>query len=304
MDASALPPEGLADGAFIVPPVTDDNYIVTLLRLCKDYRIDILMPTATLELELMAEHKKLFEENGIKVAVSSFESLEVANNKVALYDKYNEYMPTEIVTSNPKEAELFYNAVGGDGNMCCKLANLCGGKGFAIVDNTQCYNVSLFGKYGVPRYLSLKDLQHILTNGTEVILQRHIKGNDYSVSVLADHGKILRIVGYVGYTMCFGSIMYGEIKKNDSAYALTEKIVADLQLDGNVAFDFIIKEDGTAVLLECNPRVNASISFVKEAGSNLIYLRCLQLLGYPIPQDYSVQYGLKMKKVYESRYYV
>lgn len=304
--AANLPPAELSDGSFIVPPVTASEYIDTLISLCRDNKIDIIMPTATLELEIMARAKDRFMQHGIIVSVSSIDSMLTANNKIALYSCYSELMPKQIIPNSISDVDAFaamfkYK----NSSICCKVDNLCGGKGFAVVDDKKCNDTSLFNKFGENRYISLHDLKSIVANSkNRVILQQHIEGLDYTVSVLADNGKVAHICGYVGYMLAFGSIMYGEIKPNAQAYKIAEKIVSDLKLDGNVAFDFILKKNGEVVLLEINPRINASLPFVEKAGCNMIYLRCKQLLGYDVSSTCELIQGLKMKKFYDTRYYV
>ena len=51
--AANLPPAELSDGNFVVPPVSAPNYVETLISLCKEYDVSIIMPTATLELEII-----------------------------------------------------------------------------------------------------------------------------------------------------------------------------------------------------------------------------------------------------------
>lgn len=304
--AANLPPEELSDGNFLVPSVTAPDYIETLISLCKKHDISIIVPTATLELEIMAHAKDLFMQHGIIVSVSSVDSLLIANNKIALYGCYADLMPKQIIPNGISDVDAFaamfkYK----NSSICCKVDNLCGGKGFAVVDDKKSNDTSLFNKFGENRYISLHDLKSIVGKGkNRVILQQRIEGLDYTVSALANNGVVTHICGYVGYMMAFGSIMYGEIKANDMAYDIVKRIVAELGLDGNVAFDFILKKDGKVVLLEINPRINASLPFVRQAGCNMAYLRCKQLLGYEISSAYELISGLKMKKFYDTRYYV
>lgn len=303
--ASNLPPEELSDGNFVVPSVTAPNYIETLISICKDNGISIIMPTSTLELEVMARAKDEFMQQGIIVSVSSIDSLLVANNKIALYGCYSDLMPKQIIPSGTSDVDAFAASFKyKNSSICCKVDNLCGGKGFAIVDDKKSKDISLFNKFGENRYVSLADLKNIVASNKKVILQQHVEGLDYTVSVLADKGKVVHVCGYVGYLMAFGSIMYGQIKPNDMAYNIVEKIVSELGLDGNVAFDFILKKNGKVVLLEINPRINASLPFVRQAGCNMVYLRCKQLLGYDVSSECNLSTGLKMKKFYDTRYYV
>lgn len=105
--AANLPPAELSDGNFVVPAVTAPDYIETLISLCKELDISIIMPTATLELEIMARAKEKFEQNGILVSVSSIDSLLVANNKIALYGCFADLMPKQIIPNEVSDVDVF-----------------------------------------------------------------------------------------------------------------------------------------------------------------------------------------------------
>lgn len=105
--AANLPPAELSDGNFVVPAVAAPDYIETLISLCKELDISIIMPTATLELEIMARAKEKFEQNGILVSVSSIDSLLVANNKIALYGCFADLMPKQIIPNGVSDVDVF-----------------------------------------------------------------------------------------------------------------------------------------------------------------------------------------------------
>ena len=137
----------------------------------------------------------------------------------------------------------------------------------------------------------------------EIILSEYIAGHDYSVCTLSASGEVLHRCGFIGLEMDYGSVMLGEIQKNATAYEIAETVCAELGIDGNACFDFMLGKDGRVKLLEVNPRLSASLPFVAAAGLNLPYLRCKQLLGYDITgYDINVRYGLKMRKYYECEY--
>lgn len=299
-----LPPNDVCEKTFVAPSIKSHNYISFLLDICKKYKINIIIPCVTLELEFMAKNKGIFENHGIKVSVSSIESLKITNNKIRLYDVFGELMPDQCLPHNDEEASNFLDLH--SGKACVKVANQCGGKGFAIVDDNKALDVMMFHRFGKKHYITKDMLYKIVdSHNYNVILQEYVKGKDYTVSILADKGNIVNIVGYVGHIMEFGSIMYGEIKPNEMAYSIAEKIVKKTGLDGNVGIDFILKEDGSVVLLEVNPRINASLPFVKAAGINLLYKRCEMLLGLDEhPCNKHLNVGLKMKKYFETEYFI
>ena len=297
-----LPPKSICDGGFLMPKVTEPEYIEKLLALCKKNQIQIVVPISSIDLNLMAANKEMFADNGILVSTTNADSLEVANDKINLWKRYNRFMPNQIVNGTTSDVEGFLSATK---SICLKLSDNCGGRGFAVVDDAKANNPFYFHRFAQKHYITKDQLRSILSDGSnKVILQEYIGGLDYTVSCLCDKGEVTHIVGYVGYMLEFGSIMYGEIKPNDEAYEIARYIVSDLKLDGNIAFDFILKDDGGVVLLEVNPRANASLPFVAKAGCNMLYLRCKQLLGLPYKgEQQTINVGLQMKKYFDTKYF-
>ena len=309
MDSNKLLRHG-PDYCHVVPPITDERYIDILLAICKEHDINIIIPYITAELELMARNKYIFEREGIKVSVADAETVERLNNKAIFYEFFSDYMPPQIEVKTRLQAIRALEVMKqGNKKTCCKISGKCGGTGFCILDEEKCHDISLFNRCGVNRYISREELLKILDTGKHsVILQEYIEGTDYSVCVLANHGKVERMVGYAGYDMEFGAVVNGQILYNQEAYQIVEKIVSETGFDGNACFDFILDgpdpEFAKPYLLECNPRINASIGFCWNAGVNLVYLRCKQLLGEEIGPHEPVIYGMRMQKYYESEYYI
>lgn len=213
-------------------------------------------------------------------------------------------MPVQIVAKSIQDVIDFKNRCN---TICCKISNAWGGKGFAVVDDIKCDDVSYFHAYGKKHFISFEQLCRVVDKNKNhaIILQEYHAGLDYTVSLLADHGKILYMCGYVGYLLEFGCILYGEIRHNNSAYNICTKIVSDLKLDGNVGVDFILNDDDSVVLLEINPRINATVSLVSKAGCNLPYLRCKQLLGYNVNNvNCEINDKLKIRKRFEAEYFI
>src|SRR3954464_9841070 len=75
----------ISDKHFIVPRVTEENYLEEILKICQEENIHLLIPLIDTELNLLAENKQYFEEIGVKVFVSSKELNEIASNKINTY---------------------------------------------------------------------------------------------------------------------------------------------------------------------------------------------------------------------------
>lgn len=294
------------DEAIIAPSITDTDYIDWLLDLCTRKRVDVILPYITAELPILAANREKLESSGTKVSVASERTLMVANDKVELARMFPEYMPSQTLVRSSAEVRSFARDIGyyTGRQLCCKLADKCGGTGFAILDERKYLDIGSFNKVGMNRYINIYQLCEIVDKvDVEIILQEYVVGSDYSVCVLADHGKAEIMCGFIGYAMEYGAVTQGEIVKNERAYSIAEHLTEKLELDGNACFDFIILPSGRPLLLECNPRISATIPFIAKAGADLVYLRCKQLLGEPIDTNVSFDYGLKMVKYYDAHYY-
>lgn len=302
-DATELPSRSSVKDAFVVPRNDASNYIDTLLALCEQLSVDILIPRLSSELEVLAHNVNSFEKIGVQVNVSNLESLKISNDKEALYNRYHDIMPFQLKATGSDDIGFMSRCCS---RFCCKLPHSSGAMGFAIVDDELCNDVTKFHAYGQKHYISTDQLRRIVdTQNLDYILQEFVPGLDYTVSLLANCGQVTHICGYVGYEMDYSCIMYGEIKAHKEAFEISRQIVKDLNLDGNVGIDFILKPDGHVVLLEVNPRLNATLPFVAKAGCNMPYLRCKQLLGYDITDEgQNIVEGLKMRKHYVAEYFV
>lgn len=87
----------IADGYFSVPKATDKNYIDTLLDLCRQYSIKLLIPTIDTELLVLSNARERFLEIGTNVIISDSALVSQCRDKrktAALFD--------ELAISQPK----------------------------------------------------------------------------------------------------------------------------------------------------------------------------------------------------------
>lgn len=277
----------------IAPRIDSDGYVDWLTELCESEGIDIVIPFLQAELPLAAEYKDRLAAVGTKVSIASKETLAAVNSKVALHDRYPEYMPRQALCWDKADLDQFRAEVGEGTPICCKYDGGWGGSGFCVVDN-QIRN----------GHISLAQLEAMLERGAGwLIVQELIQGVDYNTVALADHGKLVGVCGFTGGDFELGAYSYGRMLEVRAAYDITERIVRETGLDGNACFDFILKPDGTPVLLECNPRISSGLAFPSAAGADFIYQRCKMLLGEEYATDYSIDYDLKMVLCHEYSFY-
>lgn len=104
MDRKLAPAAYVSDDCFEVLKVTDQNYIQQILKLCKDKKIGMIIPTIDTELLVLAENKKLFEENNIIVSVSSPDFIRVCRDKRntgVFFEKHRIRVPKAVDKNHP-----------------------------------------------------------------------------------------------------------------------------------------------------------------------------------------------------------
>lgn len=104
MNPELAPAAYVSDGCFEVFRVTDENYISQLLDICKKNEIGMIVPTIDTELLVLAENKKLFNDNDIIVCVSDLDFIKVCRDKRNTGDfleKHNIRVPKAVDKYNP-----------------------------------------------------------------------------------------------------------------------------------------------------------------------------------------------------------
>ena len=77
-----MAPAGIvSDGCIPVPRCTADNYIDSLLDICQEKRIGVVIPTIDTELLVLAENHQRFMEHGVRLAVPDKEFIRICRDK-------------------------------------------------------------------------------------------------------------------------------------------------------------------------------------------------------------------------------
>lgn len=304
---SPILPSGL-DKYIKVPSYKDPNYIDSLLDICSQEKVDIFFPQISMELPLVLNNIEKFHDLGVKVSITNNKTLLTANNKYKLYETLrNNNIPTpkyrkfSSISNLDNDVELLGYPLK---PVCIKLTESSGSRGVRIITDT--YSKLDAFLYEKPSSLrcTLEDIKSILSeskNIPELMLMEYLPGCEYTVDLLADHGKTIYIAGRRNYESNFSIAMASYTEKIQSAYETCKKIVSLLQLDGNIGFDFLFNSEGIPILTDLNPRITATIVLYKKAGLNLPYLRVKQLLNEPLP-EIDLAYGVNMRRYFHDQF--
>lgn len=77
--------------AYVIPYANKDNYIDSLLQICKARHIQVLFPGLDAELYKLSSSKSAFEAIGTRVIVSDQSVIDIAENKWLTYEKLSQY---------------------------------------------------------------------------------------------------------------------------------------------------------------------------------------------------------------------
>ena len=294
----------LIDKYYQVPPYTDNKYVDVLLEICKKEKVDVFFPHISMELPIILNKINDFKNLGVKVAITDNKTLNIANNKLKLYEymkekgltvpKYYEIKNSNDLKENAKK--LGFPEV----PVVVKVTENSGSRGVRIVKNNISRAEIFLHQKPNSFNISMEDMCKTIdecTNLPDTIVMEYIPGCEYTVDLLADHGKTLYIAGRRNYESSMSIAMATYTEKKEEAYELCKNIVSLLKLDGNIGFDFMLDKNDNPILTDLNPRVTATIILYKEAGLNLPYLRIKQLLGEELPEVH-LKYGIEMKRKY------
>lgn len=294
----------LVDKFYMVPAVKDPTYADTILEICKKEKVDIFVPQMSAELPILLANIERFDDAGIKVSMTRNENLNVANNKLKLFDfmKENEIPVSKYsVIKSMDDFDRAIRAVGyPEKPVCVKMTEGSGARGVRVIDASKSrYHIFAYEKPD-SFFISYEDMKKTLEEADEfpeLMVMEYLSGDEYDVDLVADDGNILYMAGRRNPVMVMSITQESVLEKNEEAYRIAESVVKKLKLDGNIGIDFKFAEDGSCRLLEINPRIDATVSIFAAGGLNLPYLQVKHLLGENLP-EIDVKYGTRLKRRY------
>lgn len=267
---------------------TTPNFIEDIERIVIKNKVDVIIPLATLELNNLAKHKSHFEEKlNCKICVSDYETLEVANNKIRLYEMFDgeNFIPRFIVPRNMREFEEAVYELGYPKKyVCVKIPVGHGSRGFRII-SSDTNEWDLFQKEKPSNvFIDLERMKKILRQSDsfpEILVSEYLPGEEWGADTLIDPTthRLISVVIRKNTSLNLSIPVACTIRNNEEIKRIVNFIVKKLKLAYAVNFDFKYDENGKAKLLEINPRLSASCILAVKAGVNLPLLIAYMALG-------------------------
>lgn len=277
-DAPAL---YVADKYYIVPRMDSPEYADTLVDICKNENIDIIIPLQEDELILIAKIRSIFEEIGVMVALSDYEKVKLCRDKLNL----NNYLADAGIQAVPTyKAEDYCESSGDRINVFVKPRT-----GAGSVDTFHVHSKKL--------------LEALIEEYNEqLIVQPDMSGREYGVDVYVDmmSNEIISCFCKEKLRMRAGETEKSVTDRNASVIELVSRAVKKIGLVGPLDVD-VMEHNGQYSILEINPRFGGGYPHAYECGANFIELICTNASGHAnekITAEYKLRRVLKYSDVY------
>ena len=247
-----------ADKYYIVPRITDPNYINIILDICKKEKINGVLSLIDPELSILAKNKKKFDELGVKIIGSTYEICEMSLDKMKMYEF--------CIKNNFKTAKSWNNIEE------FKKALNSNEVEFPIFVKPQCGSASI----AISKVNNLETLELLFLNkkvDEKLIIQEFLKGEEIGADVYIDmiSEEVVSIFTKKKIVMRAGETDKAISFKDDKLFALIKKFVELVGYRGQIDID-IFKIDEEYYISEVNPRFGGGYPHAYECGINHIKL--------------------------------
>lgn len=251
-DASNIAPALFdADSYYIVPKISDPNYIDTICEICKKERINGAFSLIDPELSLLMKNKSLFDEMNVKIIGSSYEICERTLNKWDMYCwlRDNGFKTARSYLSiKDFEADFYSNKIT-----------------FPVFVKPVCGSASL----NISKIYDLDTLKIVFNNNPGLLIQEFMNGQEIGADCYVDmiSGELVSVFTKKKLLMRAGETDKGISFKDEKLFALIKKFVSMNSFSGTIDID-IFEVDGEYYISEVNPRFGGGYPHAYESGVN------------------------------------
>jgi carbamoyl-phosphate synthase large subunit len=284
-----------------VPNRCDSTYLSTIQRLCSKHNVDLIYPLSTSDQDFFSDPEVQRKLQGVKVVVSSAESVRVSNRKVNLFrhlQSAQELLGNYTIVQNLGEAVAALNVTlksygaallksdvgtGTQGMLCIghPLSDSAPATGRTWIP-TAVFELACKNPYAEWVPLLFKDLFFSAASSWPRLVMAYLPGEEFSVDVLASNGETLACVVRKRMRAAQGMATESVVVSAPDVEEAARSVIAATRLSYVNNVQFRRDVGGIPRLLEINPRIPGTIHLTVAAGLNLPLAACVQALGQAI----------------------
>ncbi len=249
-DASELAPAlYAADGHYVVPLISDPDYLSTILRICREEEIAVVLSLLDPELSLLARHVADFEAVGTQVMISPSEVVERSFDKWLMYQWLVEQnLPTPRSWIDLAECHADLDAGVAQFPLFVKSRTGSASAGIARIDDRESLDAAFAATPGL-------------------IIQEFLPGEPVDVDVYVDmiSGEVVAQFAKKKLRMRAGTADKSVSFKDQSLFDLVSDFVTRCGFKGTIDVDLFSTPEGWSIL-EVNPRFGGVYPHAYECG--------------------------------------
>ena len=241
-----------ADKYYIVPRITDENYINIILDICKKEEIDTLISLIDPELSLIAKNVERFKEIGVKPIISDYDKVEMC------FDKYRMY--EFLVQNNFNTPKTYIDKE-------CFLEDL---KNKKITFPVFVKPVKGSASININKINNREELDVVWRQSDNLIIQEFMSGQEYGADVYIDmiSEEPVAIFTKRKIKMRAGETDKSVAVKDERLFELIKSFVKKAEFKGIIDID-IFESNGEYYISEVNPRFGGGYPHAYECGVNV-----------------------------------
>ncbi|MHC4122515.1 MAG: ATP-grasp domain-containing protein, partial [Planctomycetota bacterium] len=238
----------LCDKKFITKSVGHPSYITELLKIVKNNRVKLLVPTVDLDLKILSKNKSKFEKLGCFVLVSQPGVINICQDKRKTYQFLTRNGFDTPVTMSVRTALVKRNI---SWPRFLKPWDGYASRGNAVVRN-------------------LKELLFYSKKVPNCIVQEFVDGTEYTCDVYVDFDMKARcVVPRKRIEVRAGEVSKGQVVKDahimNEAAGLVEKLTAG---PGVITLQLFLNHNDKVKFIEINPRFGGGVPLSIKAGAD------------------------------------
>jgi len=235
-----------ADAHFAVPHCADSDYVPTLLKLCREHEVRVLVPAIDPELPILSAHRAAFAAIGTHVVVSGPEAVAVSQDKGRTAEVL---LASGIATPRTLSLADYLHAPK-------RLQH-------PVIAKPRTGSAS----QGIVRPNSAEELTTL--NPQDYIVQELWEGREFTVNVFFDRaGRMRCAVPHERLEVRAGEVSKGVTRRHPQLEEVAWRLPAALSdAAGPLCFQAIVRDSGEIAVFEINARFGGGFPLAHRAGA-------------------------------------
>ncbi len=268
--ANTAPALAYCDFTRLVCAMKDSGYIPQLLEICRNDKIDLIIPTIDTDLLVLSENKDKFEQLGTRVLISKTDSIKICRDKNFTSDFF-----VACGLSAPKTYNDYteYN------------------------DRFPCFIKPKDGSSSIDAYKieNESELAEFANRVDDYVIQPFVDGEEYTVDIFCDFdSKPIYITPRKRVAVRAGEVLKTEIALDETIISECRQLIGKFEPVGAITVQLIKdKLTGKNYYIEINPRYGGGAPLSMKAGARsaeaiLKMLSCQKLEFEQVESDGAV----------------